>query len=66
MPRVEFEPTTPIFERAKAVHALDRAATVIGHFVITVSIMASESITLHLFLIVSCLHVFIVCNFIRI
>jgi hypothetical protein len=30
MPRVGFEPTIPVFERAKAVHALDRAATVIG------------------------------------
>jgi hypothetical protein len=30
MPRVEFEPTIPVFERAKTVHALDRAATVIG------------------------------------
>jgi hypothetical protein len=30
MPRVEFEPTTPAFERAKTVHALDRAVTVIG------------------------------------
>jgi hypothetical protein len=28
--RVEFEPTIPVFERAKTVHALDRAATVIG------------------------------------
>jgi hypothetical protein len=27
---VEFEPTIPPFERAKTVHALDRAATVIG------------------------------------
>jgi hypothetical protein len=26
MPRVGFEPTTPVFERAKIVHALDRAA----------------------------------------
>jgi hypothetical protein len=26
---VGFEPTIPVFERAKAVHALDRAATVI-------------------------------------
>jgi hypothetical protein len=26
----EFEPTTPVFDQAKAVHALDRAATVIG------------------------------------
>jgi hypothetical protein len=27
---VEFEPTIPVFERAKKVHALDRAATEIG------------------------------------
>jgi hypothetical protein len=25
-----FKPTTPVFERAKTVHALDRVATVIG------------------------------------
>jgi hypothetical protein len=31
MPRVEFEPTIPAFERDKTVHALDRAATVIGN-----------------------------------
>jgi hypothetical protein len=30
MPRVAFEPTNPVFERAKTVHALDRAVTVIG------------------------------------
>jgi hypothetical protein len=30
MPRVGFESTTPMFERAKTVHALDRAATVIS------------------------------------
>jgi hypothetical protein len=30
MPRVGFEPTMPEFEKAKTVHALDRAATVIG------------------------------------
>jgi hypothetical protein len=30
MPRVGFEVTTPVFERAKTVHTLDRAATVIG------------------------------------
>jgi hypothetical protein len=30
MPRVEFEPTIPVLERAKMVHALYRAATVIG------------------------------------
>jgi hypothetical protein len=31
MPRVGFEPMIPVFERAKTVHALDRAATVIGN-----------------------------------
>jgi hypothetical protein len=30
MPRVGFEPTIPVFERAKTVHALDSAANVIG------------------------------------
>jgi hypothetical protein len=30
MPRAEFEPTIPVFERAKTFRALDRAATVIG------------------------------------
>jgi hypothetical protein len=30
MSRVGFEPMIPAFERAKTVHALDRAATVIG------------------------------------
>jgi hypothetical protein len=30
MPRVEFEPNTPVYKRAKTVHALHRAATVIG------------------------------------
>jgi hypothetical protein len=30
MTQVGFEPTIPVFERAKTVHALDRAATVIG------------------------------------
>jgi hypothetical protein len=29
MPQVRFEPTIPVFERVKTVHALDRAATVI-------------------------------------
>jgi hypothetical protein len=32
MPRVGFEPTIPVFERAKTVHVLDRAATVIGNY----------------------------------
>jgi hypothetical protein len=30
IPQVGFEPTNPVFERAKTVHALDSAATVIG------------------------------------
>jgi hypothetical protein len=30
MPEVGFEPTIPVFEQAKTVHALDRAVTVIG------------------------------------
>jgi hypothetical protein len=30
MPQVGFEPTIPEFQRAKTVHALDVAATVIG------------------------------------
>jgi hypothetical protein len=30
MPQVGFEPTIPVFERAKTVHASDRAASVIG------------------------------------
>jgi hypothetical protein len=30
MPQVRFEPTIPVIERAKTLHALDRAATVIG------------------------------------
>jgi hypothetical protein len=30
MPRVGFDPMNPAFERAKTVHALDGAATVIG------------------------------------
>jgi hypothetical protein len=32
MPEVRFEPTIPVFEGAKTVHALDRAATVIGNY----------------------------------
>jgi hypothetical protein len=35
MPRMGFEPTIPVLKRAKAVHDLDRAATVIGIFVCT-------------------------------
>jgi hypothetical protein len=31
MPRVGFEPTTLVFDRAKTVHALDGEAPVIGY-----------------------------------
>jgi hypothetical protein len=31
MPGVGFEPTTPVFERAKTFHVLDRAVIVIGY-----------------------------------
>jgi hypothetical protein len=34
MPRMEFEPTTPVFDWAKSVHALDRAPTVIGCYLL--------------------------------
>jgi hypothetical protein len=37
MPWVGFEPTIPASERAKTVHALDRASTVIGMFTDTSS-----------------------------
>jgi hypothetical protein len=42
MPWVEFEFTIPAFERAKTVHALDLAATVIGNLQIDVSKIESE------------------------
>jgi hypothetical protein len=35
MLQVKFEPTIPVFEWAKTVHALDHAATVIGIFSVT-------------------------------
>jgi hypothetical protein len=35
VPLVEFEPTIPMFERAKTVHALDRAATVFGAIIVS-------------------------------
>jgi hypothetical protein len=38
MLRVVFEPTTPVFERAKTAHALDRAATVIGEITTLLSL----------------------------
>jgi hypothetical protein len=35
MPEVRLEPTSPVFERAKTFHVLDRAATVIALYLIT-------------------------------
>jgi hypothetical protein len=35
MPGVGFEPTVPVLERAKTVHALDRVPTVIGPLMAT-------------------------------
>jgi hypothetical protein len=34
MPQAGFESTIPVFSRAKTIHALDRAATVIGPVVL--------------------------------
>jgi hypothetical protein len=39
MPRVGFEPTIPVFERAKTVHGFDAAATVIGYGLITLMLI---------------------------
>jgi hypothetical protein len=39
MHRVGFEPTTLVFERAKTVHALDRAPTEMGSFIIRIALV---------------------------
>jgi hypothetical protein len=39
MPRVRFEPMTPVFERAKTVHPLDRATTVIGFRAVGINLL---------------------------
>jgi hypothetical protein len=33
MPQVGFEPTNPVFQQVKIVHALDHASTVISEFI---------------------------------
>jgi hypothetical protein len=43
MSRVGFEPRTPVFERAKTVHALDRAATVIAILKLRCNTMFSQT-----------------------
>jgi hypothetical protein len=45
MPRVGFEPTTPVFERATTVHASDRAASVIGiHYISTTQVLDTAAL----------------------
>jgi hypothetical protein len=41
---VKFEPAITVFERAKTVHALDRAATVFGPITITIIKIATATI----------------------
>jgi hypothetical protein len=36
MPRVGFEPTTPVLEREKTAHALDSTATVLGSIIYSI------------------------------
>jgi hypothetical protein len=48
MPRVGFEPLIPVFERAKTVHALDRAATVTGVLVIISTNLITIPVSLYL------------------
>jgi hypothetical protein len=53
MPQVGFEPMIPVFRRAKTVHALDRATTVIGAVlshsvnIITSTIIARQRVGKH-------------------
>jgi hypothetical protein len=42
MPRVGFEPKIPVFERVKTVHALDRAATMIGYLYNSLGVLLQE------------------------
>jgi hypothetical protein len=42
MPRVGFEPMILVFQRTKMVHALDRAATMIGIYIYTHSNFSSK------------------------
>jgi hypothetical protein len=52
MPRVGFEPTIPVFVKAKTVHALERAATVIGNYALyspPMSFSSSVTFPFHLF-----------------
>jgi hypothetical protein len=44
MPRMGFQPTIPVFERTKRVRTLDRAANVIGTFIVYTSIFGTFSV----------------------
>jgi hypothetical protein len=44
MPRVGFELTILVFERAKTIHALERAATVIGNVKTVVTIIFKQGV----------------------
>jgi hypothetical protein len=44
MPRVGFELTTPVFVRAKTVHALDCAATVVGFYLNSISKVSTHAL----------------------
>jgi hypothetical protein len=44
MPRVRFEPKTPVFERAKTVHTSDRAATPLDEPLQMLSVMLSSGV----------------------
>jgi hypothetical protein len=43
MPLAGFEPTISVFKRAKTFHALERAATVTGHYIICCEIMCFDN-----------------------
>jgi hypothetical protein len=43
MPRMEFEPTIPVFEPAKTFHALGHEATVIGNAILKAIILINTS-----------------------
>jgi hypothetical protein len=47
MPQVRFEPTIPVFERAKTVHALDRATSVTGHRLVGTEIFIFFPLSCH-------------------
>jgi hypothetical protein len=44
MPQVGFEPTIPVFARAKTVHALDRAAAVIGCYAFSINTLRTGNL----------------------